>query len=213
MLVRPPSPRKDSLRNRSNGRSRGGLAAKPLELRIRQSVEEGRGHGGRQRRVAQERIPDAGAQLPSGMRRDDLQGARRRPKVHRRLHDVRLRGEPVVQEGGDHTGVRIEPEDEEGPTAGGPGEVGPLGHRQFGKPAEQLRVGGPPDVRMDPGLRREVRQVTPEERFDESQGLAPRRVPMARERQANRVEPTRLRVSQDLLELRLRKVRALQPSE
>ncbi len=119
-----------------------------------------------------------------------------------RADDVRLRRETVIQDGGKNAGIRVKPQNEEGPPTHGPREVHALGQGHFREPPEQIPVGRPADLRVDERVGRELGKASPEECRNQREGLPPGGVRVAREEDPDGVIPARVGVSDDFLNLR-----------
>ena len=97
--------------------------------------------------VAEQSAPNRGPQAPPGVSGDDLEDWRLR--LHRRLDDVRLGREPVLEDCGQNVGVPVEAEHDEGPAADRFGQIYPLGERHLRESAKKIPVRGATDLRMD----------------------------------------------------------------
>lgn len=207
MLDRSYAPRKNSLGNLSNLRRARRLGSEKVELPVGQSGQQRFGGRRRERRVAQQRLEDPAAQPPTRVCRDRLQGSGAGPRLGGGLHDVRFRSEPVVQDRAQDASVGVQAEDEKASPPGQARDGDPFGDRHLRKPPEELGVGGPPDVGVHAGVRREVSEVTPVQRLHQGERVRPGGVAVPRDCEANRVEPAGFRVPEHLRDLVAREIR------
>jgi hypothetical protein len=148
--------------------------------------------------VAEQSAPDRGPQAPPGMSGDDLED--RRLRLHRRLNDVRLGREPVLEDGGQNPGVPIQAEHDEGPAAHRFCQIHPLGQGHLRESAKKVPVRGASNLRMDPSVGGKMSQVPPEQGRNEGKRFSPRGPRMSSEREANRVIATRGTIRQEPFE-------------
>jgi hypothetical protein len=213
MLDLARATRKDSLRDRANSRGGSELLLQMLELPVHGLVEEGLSRGGWQARVPEQGIPDAPPEAPARVPRDGLQGRRPDARLGRRLEDVGLGREAVIQEGGDDPDVRVLPDERKHPAARAPGKVHALRDRQVRQATEKFPVRGPADQRMHPDIRRKACQISPEQGFDERESLDQGSVSVSSEGEPDCVKAAGLGASENSLHVRRRKNRSAELSE
>src|SRR5688500_18792980 len=134
--------RKDSLRRRANGGRSAGRDAPERQVLVGRSREQALENLFGEARVAEKRLPDGPPHAPAGVTGDggDRFGVGSRAGGR---EDVRLRREPIVQQGGDDPRAGGMPEGLEHTPRGPPGEGDPLGEGQGGGPrASPDRRGG-----------------------------------------------------------------------
>src|SRR5450432_3018603 len=165
--------------------------------RSRQERESGRR---RERRVSQQGPPHHGPKGPSGVCGDRFEPRGLRLGPGRGLDYVRLRREPVVEKRRHDPRIGVEPKDEDQPPSRRPREVDPLREGHFRQPAQEIALGRPPDLGVDPNVGRQLGEVAPEERRDERERLSPGGAGMPGERPPDDVKPPQSPVLDDLLE-------------
>ena len=129
------------------------------------------------------------------------------------LNHVRFRREAIVEQGGDHAGIGIEPEDDQGSPADRSGEVHPLGQGHFRDAPQQVPIGRPPDLGMNARICRQVSEIPPEQRGYQRQGLRTRGPMVAGQGETDGVVSPGAAVSKNVLEVGVREIRPAEESE
>lgn len=211
MLDPAPPIRKDSFRAGSQKESDPRCRAKALEVREAGAGQEGERERQGQRRISQQGASNRRSEAPSGVAGDDLEKCRIRGGTRRSLPDVGLRGEPIVEQSRQDGRLGIEFQDRQGAAPDGSRQIDPLGERHLGQPAQEVPVGRPPHLRMDPRVGRNVGEIAPEQRRDEREGVGSRGPGMACKSAANGMMPASIAVLENLRERLGGQVRPREP--
>ena len=124
-----------------------------------------------QARIAQEGATQSGPEAPAGVGRDGFEDGRGRLDPGRDLDQIHFRREAIVEDGLKNSDFGIEPQEQENPPAGGPGEINSFGESHFRKPASQVPISRPPHFRVHPGVGGQPSEVPPVEGSEEGERL------------------------------------------